>query len=92
MKRSSSSKILTIGVFTLKLVLIPLTLFTLAQINPHLDRPTLESVPLQETEVEHNLNVGLVGLLGLLGLAGAEAKKRKKSVNRLRTDEENYFG
>lgn len=91
MERSNLSKALAVGLFVLKLSIVPFTLFGLAQLNPQPDRPTLESTPTQQNQVEQ-LNLGLCSLLGLIGLAGINRKKYEGSIRHNRQDEESYFG
>ena len=60
-----------------------------------LARPTLESNPIPEIQVERASNLGSFGLLGLLGMFGLTALKGKNyedSVRYRETEKENYFG
>lgn len=79
----------------MKLIIVTLTLFVLAQSSLWPDKSTLESTPVQEIKVKHGLNLGcfgLLGLFGIFGLAALDGKKHEEPVRYRDTDEENYFG
>lgn len=97
MKRSNSF-LTRVGVFTLNLLILTLTVFYLAQTYPKPGKATLESNALQPSKVEYDLESGWLGLLGLAGiiglsrLASLSRKKQEDSTYSYETDEENYFG
>lgn len=96
MKRSKRSKPLWASTFTL-LIIVPLTLVTLAQINPQPEKPILESSLLEETKVEGNSNLGWFSLLSLTALVSlfslaARNDKKQEPVHNYEIEEENYWG
>jgi hypothetical protein len=79
MKKSDLAKSLKVGIITLSLSALPLTLPAFAQTTPDAG---ITTVPGQTTVYDRDdgFDWGWLGLLGLLGLAGLAGKKREEPV------------